>query len=85
MNHPFLKFEFKESTKKNNKPKNCLAIIEGLFAKNKNSSLFQENELELMGLIDMVEGLIYHYRNFARNTSRKILKKGCSIMFLKKL
>lgn len=63
MKHPYLKFQFPEFNKE---PDGYRAKLRYLFAKHKQSKIFEENELELMGLVDMVGGLEYHYENFAR-------------------
>jgi hypothetical protein len=85
MKHKYLTFKFKKSTKKSHKSKRCSVIIKRLFAEHAHSESFQEHELEFVGILDMVEGLEYHYKKFIRmensqhirmeNSQHKRLKK----------
>lgn len=76
MKHSFLEFNFAESNSKS-KSKRCVSKIQQLFAKNKNVRVLQEHEFELLGILDMVNGLEYHYKKFVRieKNQRKHLKK----------
>lgn len=70
MKHPFLKYQPKKAKKANRVLKRYTARLRHLLTNN--NHLLEENyQLELLGLLDMVSGLEYHYRNF------KKIEKAC--------
>lgn len=75
MNHSFLKFDFKNT--KNTKCKNIYLKVIALFSEHHTSEIFMNHELEFLGILDMVDGLEYHYKKFIRmeNKHREHQKK----------
>lgn len=73
MNHPFLQFRgFKKNQNKFSRPKQITAKIKALFADNAHALGFYQ--IELIGILDMVGGLEYHYKNFAKIENRCRIK-----------
>ena len=78
MKHDHIRFTFRKSSKRITKSKaKCSRYLSELFATPEYFQRQQEYEVELMGLLDMVEGLEYHHKKFVRmeNIQRKILQK----------
>jgi hypothetical protein len=76
MNHSFLRFKFKKKAKKYY-GKNCLRKIRNIFDRHSDAEIIKKNELELVGLLDMIDGLKYHFKKFVKmeKIQRKWLKK----------
>ncbi len=76
MKHPFLTFKLKNYTGRY-KPRKCSTKIRRLFAKHAHTNTLKEHELELIGLLDMADGLEYHHKNFVKieKRCRKIYEK----------
>ena len=65
MEHPFLQFHgFTKSKNKSYNPKKIATKLKALFADNAKALDFYN--LKLVGLLEMVNGLEYHYKNFAK-------------------
>jgi len=62
MNHPFLKFKHKKINLTAYKPKRLKTKIRGLLDE-KVLSIYQ---LELLGILNMIDGLEYHYHNIVK-------------------
>ena len=57
--HPFLTFKFQQPLNKGRRPKSCRIQIAHLFAKNVKAAALQEYELEMVGILDMVDCLLF--------------------------
>lgn len=77
MKHPIFQLSLKAPCDKKYRPKKVSTLLKHYFAKRANSQKWQNHELELFGIIDMVEGLEYHARNFVK------IEKKCSVIYNK--